>query len=503
MKRRFLMITALFCAQLSIAAKIEVTNTNDSGSGSLRWAVSNATWKDTITFSNTTNNSPITLTTGFVLLNKSITIQGNGLGTTILDGNVNSNIFYSDNTGTNNDTINIQKLTIQNGVNTTYGGGGYNDVAGAQHTGFIVNFSEVEVKNCIGRYGGGIRIGMGSLTNCYIHNNIENLGGAGGIDATWYPVNITNTTISNNQGVYHGAASFNGPSNLKNCSIFGNTGTDAAQGRGGLYLSGEMINCTVTNNTGAQIGGVIHTGNSNVKMYNNIIYGNNGGNDVVAFIDFMMGNGLDNATYDKNIVGSCSVLGSSSVNCPIWFSSENPHFDATGPHLNNYGIPSISVECGSIAIDAANSLFAPVKDQNGNLRSSLPDIGAIESGKINNTSVIALDVQLVSAVSGATYQWLDCNNNNAIIQGATSQSFSPASNGSYALEITENGNNCADTSSCYTISVVGLPENELNKEKELIKIIDSIGRESEFKPNTVLIYLYSDGSTERKIKIEE
>ncbi len=268
------MITALFCAQLSIAAKIEVTNTNDSGSGSLRWAVSNATWKDTITFSNTTNNSPITLTTGFVLLNKSITIQGNGLGTTILDGNVNSNIFYSDNTGTNNDTINIQKLTIQNGVNTTYGGGGYNDVAGAQHTGFIVNFSEVEVKNCIGRYGGGIRIGMGSLTNCYIHNNIENLGGAGGIDATWYPVNITNTTISNNQGVYHGAASFNGPSNLKNCSIFGNTGTDAAQGRGGLYLSGEMINCTVTNNTGAQIGGVIHTGNSNVKMYNNIIYGN-------------------------------------------------------------------------------------------------------------------------------------------------------------------------------------------------------------------------------------
>ena len=138
------MITALFCAQLSIAAKIEVTNTNDSGSGSLRWAVSNANWKDTITFSNTTNNSPINLTTGFVLLNKSITIQGNGLGTTILDGNVNSNIFYSDNTGSNNDTINIQKLTIQNGVNTTYGGGGYNDVAGAQHTGFIVNFSEVE-----------------------------------------------------------------------------------------------------------------------------------------------------------------------------------------------------------------------------------------------------------------------------------------------------------------------------------------------------------------------
>ena len=304
MKRRFLMITALLCAQLSMASKIEVTNTNDSGSGSLRWAVSNANWKDTITFSNITNNSPITLTTGFVLLNKSITIQGNGLGTTILDGNDNSNIFYSDHTGTNNDTINIQKLTIQNGVNTTYGAGGYDDFAGAPHTSYVINFQEVEVKNCTGHYGGGIRIGMGLLTNCYIHNNTENIGGAGGIDVTWYPANITNTTISNNQGVIHGAASFNGPSNLKNCSIFGNTGTDAQQGRGGLYLSGEMINCTVTNNTGAQVGGVIHTGNANVKMYNNIIYGNNGGNDVVTFINSMMGNGNDIATYDKNIVGS-------------------------------------------------------------------------------------------------------------------------------------------------------------------------------------------------------
>jgi uncharacterized protein (TIGR02145 family) len=38
--------------------------------------------------------------------------------------------------------------------------------------------------------------------------------------------------------------------------------------------------------------------------------------------------------------------------------------------------------------------------------------------------------------------------------------------------------------------------------KELLKIVDLLGRETEFKPNTVLIYVYSDGSTERIFKTE-
>jgi uncharacterized protein (TIGR02145 family) len=45
---------------------------------------------------------------------------------------------------------------------------------------------------------------------------------------------------------------------------------------------------------------------------------------------------------------------------------------------------------------------------------------------------------------------------------------------------------------------------ELNDEpKSLVKIIDFMGRETEFKPNTPLIYIYSDGSTERVMKLEE
>ena len=41
-----------------------------------------------------------------------------------------------------------------------------------------------------------------------------------------------------------------------------------------------------------------------------------------------------------------------------------------------------------------------------------------------------------------------------------------------------------------------------NTPKELIKITDLIGREVTFKPNTPLIYIYSDGSTEKVYNVE-
>lgn len=43
----------------------------------------------------------------------------------------------------------------------------------------------------------------------------------------------------------------------------------------------------------------------------------------------------------------------------------------------------------------------------------------------------------------------------------------------------------------------------LQSEKELVKIVDFMSRETEFKPNTPLIFIYSDGSRERVMKIEE
>lgn len=55
---------------------------------------------------------------------------------------------------------------------------------------------------------------------------------------------------------------------------------------------------------------------------------------------------------------------------------------------------------------------------------------------------------LSANASPASYQWLDCNAGNSPISGATTSMFTPTTNGSYALEITQNG--CTATSSCIT-----------------------------------------------------
>lgn len=49
---------------------------------------------------------------------------------------------------------------------------------------------------------------------------------------------------------------------------------------------------------------------------------------------------------------------------------------------------------------------------------------------------------------------------------------------------------------------VNTQELNLDSEKTLIRIVDLTGRETEYKTNTVLIYVYSDGSTEKVFRVE-
>ena len=71
----------------------------------------------------------------------------------------------------------------------------------------------------------------------------------------------------------------------------------------------------------------------------------------------------------------------------------------------------------------------------------------------------------VPAAVGATYQWVDCNNGNTPITGATNASFTPGQSGQYAVMINENG--CTATSSCYsfTMNNVNIVANHQNSIK--------------------------------------
>lgn len=70
-----------------------------------------------------------------------------------------------------------------------------------------------------------------------------------------------------------------------------------------------------------------------------------------------------------------------------------------------------------------------------------------------DTSITVSVPILASNATVATYQWLDCNLMNTI-SGATNQSYTALSNGSYAVIVTQNG--CTDTSSCYDVFSVGI-----------------------------------------------
>lgn len=107
---------------------------------------------------------------------------------------------------------------------------------------------------------------------------------------------------------------------------------------------------------------------------------------------------------------------------------------------------------------------------------------------------------LTSDETGANYQWLDCDNNYSIINGANNQSYTPMTTGNYAVEVTLN--TCSDTSDCYIVDYTGIEEIS-GKQKQLVKMVDFMGRETEFKKNTPLIFIYSDGTRERIITIEE
>lgn len=64
---------------------------------------------------------------------------------------------------------------------------------------------------------------------------------------------------------------------------------------------------------------------------------------------------------------------------------------------------------------------------------------------------------LTANLATASYQWLDCDDNNSPINGETNQTYNPTSTGNFAVEISATG--CTDTSACEAITVLNIGEN--------------------------------------------
>jgi hypothetical protein len=76
-----------------------------------------------------------------------------------------------------------------------------------------------------------------------------------------------------------------------------------------------------------------------------------------------------------------------------------------------------------------------------------------------NLSVVQNGHTLTATATGVTYQWIDCDNNNAPITDATEQTFTPLQSGNYAVILSED--DCFDVSDCYIVQGVWI--NNLSK----------------------------------------
>lgn len=257
------------------ATIILVTNTNDSGAGSLRGALSIANDGDTIDATGVSGT--ILLTSGELQINHNVTINGPGAENLAVDGNAAFRVFEN----FASDVI-ISGFTITNGLppaGDSNGGGGI-----LNHGGLTVNNSSI-VSNHAGAspsVGGGIRSDSGgTLTVVYstISDNVASFrfgGEGGGIVADGATV-ISASTINDNTAVCEGGGiiSAGGALTVMNSTISGNSAQGVGGGvcemgeGGGIFLGGgvtlTITNSTISDNVAQRGGGISNEGATQIE----------------------------------------------------------------------------------------------------------------------------------------------------------------------------------------------------------------------------------------------
>jgi len=397
------------------ATTITVTNTNDSGPGSLRQALADANDGDTITFAVT---GAIQLTGGELLVAKSITISGPGADNLAVDGNANSRVLYVGPAT----TVTISGLMIRNGnAPTNYGGGVYND-----HSDLTMNTCRVSGNSAF--WGGGIyndgSLGRGTalLNNSTFSNNSAFQGGGifnNGENSGNTTATLNNCAFSDNSTSFDGAGIYNfGPAGnaivtVNNSTFNGNSaGTGGGAGGGGIYNEGSTGSATVTlndstfssNSTSADGGGIYNDG-STVIVSNSTFSGNSSLVAGGAIYNNSSGGGstltFKNSTFSGN---SADAAGGSIYNDSFAFGTALVNIGSTilnagaGGNIFNNGSGKIISQGYNLSNDDAggfltgpgdqintNPLLGPLQDNGGPTltHALLPGSPAIDAGDPN------------------------------------------------------------------------------------------------------------------------
>jgi len=326
-----------------------VTNTADSGTGSLRYEIglanSNA-GANTIAFDATFFSTPQTITlagTQLELSNTSgtETITGPAAGVTVSGGGL-SRVFQVD-AGV---SASISGLTISGGkILGSGGGGGLYDGRGSTTT-----LTNCTVSGNSAGVGGGLANvgGTTTLTNCTVSSNSAGFGG-GVLTTSFSAFSVGGTTVLTNCSVSDNSASLSGggvcisgvstfgfksysTTTLTNCTVSGNSasgsfgfgyggglftdslgtttltavtvsGNSAFVGGGGLFNDGTttLTNCAISGDSASFNGGGVLNSFGTATLTDCTLSGNSAGNN---------GGGLSN--YGTSTLTSCTVSSNSA-----------------------------------------------------------------------------------------------------------------------------------------------------------------------------------------------
>ena len=389
-----------------------VSNGNDSGTGSLRDAISSASSGESIFI-----NSDVELISLSSDLNITKSLVIKSLAFTTIKGDNTFRLI--DDNATQND-LTFENLRFINGNDGAYGGG-----IGGQNVNLVLTNCIVEDNEVTGSYGGGIatRGTSSSLTlnNTIVRNNKSGSygGGIGIMDGA--QVTMIDSEISNNSAGYGGGIQLFGSSSLNatNTVFHANKNNDGVTTSysGKAILASDNTDVTLTNVsvTGHVSGGdVIEIKNGSLTVKNSLFSNQNSNLKINGSATLLsQGYNFSNDTSMSGLLNNESdVVGGTLTGANLIYLGNNSN-------SNNFGNIQVGASNGNVIDTSSGDLT--IDSASGVTR---VDDNLIVTGDINVNSDARLKANIISLgftlgkllqVDGKTYTFKEDKNHNSKI----------------------------------------------------------------------------------------